>query len=382
MSDEQQSEQPTQPEQREWIPVPPPHPYAAAVPAGTGRATGGKGLAIAAMSIGLIALFTVLVSAFYYNAFIAMGGFAGVVAVALGIVALVKRSRPKGAAIAGLAAGAVAILAAIVLTAFVTVAFTTNLLGGGAPAEQSGGSDEPWTPGAEQQQLLEWPSNMATGGIVFAAADGGSSTPVPVPLPSDPPAPATPPADRQPDRLGGNDVLVFVDYSCPHCALFEQRNGEFLRGLAASGAATVEIVPLSFLDRASAGSYYSSRAAGAMACLADAQPEAAWLGNAALLDPAVQPNGGSGLTNEDIVRLLDDAAGGLNDGARGCIEAERFVPFVQSLNQWAFANPVSGALDSESRLQGTPTIFVNGVYFDGDPEDPAAFAAFYEEQAN
>lgn len=377
MSDER-PEQTAQPEQREWIPVP---TSAGATAPSPGKAPGGKGLATAAMSIGLIALFTVLVSAFYYHAFIAMGGFAGVVAVALGIVALVKRSRPKGAAIAGLASGAFAILAAIVLAVLVTVTVTTNLLEDGTPAENSGGSDEPWVPGTEQQ-LLEWPSNMATGGIVFAAVDGGSDPSIPVPLPSDPPAPATPPAERQPDRQSGNDVLVFVDYSCPHCALFEQRHGEFLRELAVSGAASVEIVPLSFLDRASAGSYYSSRAAGAMACLADSQPEAAWLGNAALLDPAVQPNGGSALTNEDLVRLLDDAAGGLNDGARGCIETERFVPFVQSLNQWVFANPVSGALDSESRLQGTPTIFVNGVYFDGDPENPAAFTAFYEEQAN
>lgn len=384
---ERMNNEPNQPDEQpvQWVAVPPPHPYATSSEQGAGSPQrGNRALAIAAMALGLVALLTVLVSAFYFDLRFALsGGIIGIVAVVLGTIALVVRSRPMGAAVVGTAVGGVAVIAAAVLALAGT--FSQLALGEspGTDPQESEDTEEQWTPETEQESLLTWPANMETGGIVFTAPESGAAAPdIPVPVHSAPPAASTPPAERTPDRQTSNDVVVYVDYSCPHCALFEERNGEFLRGLAASGEATVEIVPLSFMDRGTAGSYYSSRAAGAMACLADSQPEAAWHGNSALLDSQVQPNGGAGMSNDEIISLLDRAVGGLNEEARSCIGSERFVSFAQSFNQWAFANPVSGAEDTESRLQGTPTIFVNGVYFGGSTDDAAAFAAFYEEQKN
>lgn len=380
----QQPEQPQQPaaapgaDQREWVAVPPPNPYAVQPPAA--RPAAGKGLAITAMALGLVALFTVCVSTFYFSFFALVAAVVGLVAVVLGIVALVKRGKPKGAAITGLATGALSIVTALVLGAIGAIALTANLIGG-TPGEGEG-SGESWSPDSEQETLLDWPANMATGGIVFTTpGDASTGSATPRPLPSDPLEPGVAPLPNEIDRESANDVLIYVDYSCPHCAAFEQGSGELLEQAIADGGTTVEIVPLSFMDRASSNAY-SSRAAGAVACLADSQPEAAWAGHNALLDPAVQPSGGPGLTNEQIVQLFDEAAGGLNDQTSDCILNERFVSFAQSLNDWVFQNPVPNISDTESRIQGTPSIFVNGVYYEGGAEDPAAFREFFEEQTN
>lgn len=372
MNEDQQSPEPSS-EQRQWVPVPPPNPYAA-VPAAP--RPGKKWLAVAAMALGLASLLSVLVSTFYFEpGFALLAGVVGLVAVVLGVIALVTRARPLGGGITGIVTGALAIIVAVAL---MMLGVISTAVGGlrPAPVEQvePESPDEQWTPDDEQERLLEWPANMATGGIVFSGPGD------PRPVPSDPLEPGAVPVTKPVDRENETDVLIYVDYSCPHCALFEQTNGEMLTGLIENGEATVEIVPLAFLDRSSGGSYYSSRASGAMACLAEAQPDAAWAAHTALLDPDVQPRDGAALDNQQLVQLIDGAVGGLEPAALDCIETERFVSFAQSLNQWVFANPVPNADDSESRLQGTPSVFVNGAFYTGPTDDAGQFRQFFEEQ--
>jgi protein-disulfide isomerase len=52
------------------------------------------------------------------------------------------------------------------------------------------------------------------------------------------------------------------------------------------------------------------------------------------------------------------------------------VPFAQALNEWVFQNPVPNTVDTNVRLEGTPTVVVNGVVYPGDAADPAEFKAF------
>lgn len=356
----------------QWIPAAPPqHPYAAA--AAGSVPGGGKGLVIAAMAVGLVALLTVCVSFAYFNALFAVaGGVLGIVAVVLAVVGLVKRFRPLGASITGVAAGALAMIA-------VTVLLGAGLLAPGSATPEAGdpaAAGEEWQPGAEQESLLNWPANMATGGIVFEGPGD------PLPKPSDPLAAGTSPQPNEVDRETGNDILIYVDYRCPHCGEFEHQNGEYLTELLEAGDTSIEIVPLSFLDRASEGSYYSSRAAGMVACLASAQPEAAWNAHAALLSPEIMPSSGAGPTNEQLISAVEQRTGTLNNGARECITSEAYVPFAQALNAWVFQNPVPNTLASDVRVEGTPTIVVNGEVFAGDPSDPASFRAFVEGLTN
>lgn len=355
MSDEQQQAEP------QWTPVAPPNPYA-------GQVKSSKVLAIAAMALGLVALLTVVVSVAYFSGPAAIaGGVLGLIAVALGVTALVKKSGPNGASITGVVAASVAVIG------------VTALFGAGALAKPvidpvAGG--EAWTPETAPKSLIDWPANMETGGVVF----GGPGAPMP--RESAPLAAGTAPQPNKVDRAASNDILIYVDYRCPHCLEFEQANSDFLSEMIATGNTSVEVVPLSFMDRYSEGSYYSSRASAALACVVEKQPEAAWSVHNALLSPALQPAAGTGPNNDELISLLNSASGGLNSAAAACITDESYVPFAQALTEWVFQNPVPNALDTSLRIQGTPTVLVNGNVFEGDAADTAAFQAFFKEQAN
>lgn len=359
--------QPAQPAQAEpqWIPIPQ-HPYAQAA-----VARPGKGLGIAAMAVGLVALLTTLVSAFYFNPLVALGALLGVAAVVLGIIALVKRQRPIAPGATGLAAGALAIVVALVVGALSLGALAINAaqLGAAGSDSGSGGTSEP---SEEQQQevLLEWPANMATGSIFFG--EGLE------PALSDPLLAGEAPVTSEVNREGGVlDIRLYVDYRCPYCMIFEETNGDDLAALVSDGSATLELVPLTFLDRVSDGTYYSSRAAAAVQCIVDSQPSAAWSAHTALLSSPVQPGeGSSGLSNEELIGVLDDATGGLTPAVRDCISTERFVTFAQALNTWVFQSPIPNAVDPTLAVTGTPFVVVNGIPYEGDPSDNEMFRDF------
>ena len=99
---------------------PPPSPYGPAAPRGTGTlppppyGVRPKGLAIAALVVGIVAFLSGLVPVF--------GLIAGAAAVVLGILAL-RRAQGKGMAITGLSLGAVAAVTSL----FVTIAFAAAL---------------------------------------------------------------------------------------------------------------------------------------------------------------------------------------------------------------------------------------------------------------
>ncbi|MCB1273719.1 MAG: thioredoxin domain-containing protein [Leucobacter sp.] len=376
---------PQQSAQPQWVAVAPAHPYAVDGAASPGGATPGRGLAISAMAIGLVAILTTAVSAFYFSSLVLLGALLGLVAIVLGIIALVKRQRPRGAGIAGLVTGALSIVLTLGLGVFAVGALlvpgaagTAGGNGSAAPTPDGGDGGSGGT-GGESGSTLEWPANMATGGITFGP--GG------VPIASDPLQPGTAPPIAPVLRDGTHhDVLIYVDYRCPHCSAFEQANQQLLDELVMSDDTTVEIVPLTFLDRASEGAYYSSRASAAMACTVDAQPELAWNLHTNLLNPLVQPGAGPGLTNEELVQLADastdarlDPIASLDPEVADCIRNERFVPFAKALNDWVFTNSVPNAIDPGLRVEGTPLAVVNGVPYEGEPSDGEAFQAFFDE---
>lgn len=360
----------------QWIPAtPPPNPYAGGQSAAS--QAGGRWIAITGMALGLVALLTVLVSVAYFNGVVLiLGGLLGIAAAALGVVALVKKSRPLGAGITGLATGALSMIAITILVGIGAVSGSVFASPGGDDTMAGTAEGEPWQPGTEQEALLGWPANMQSGGIVFTGPGD------PRPLESEPLAAGSVPVPNQVDRGSRNDILIYVDYRCPHCGAFEQQNGEFLTELLASGDTTVEVVPLSFMDRISEGSYYSSRAAAAIACYADSQPDDAWAAHQALLSAEVQPGSGKGLDNEQLLAALEDQAGPVSTEVQNCVANEIFVPFAQSLNEWVFQNPVPNTAADNVRIEGTPTILVNGTVYPGDPSDPAEFKAFFEGLAN
>lgn len=348
-------------DQQQWTPVPPPNPYATQAPRK-------QGLALTAMVLGLVAILTTAVSALYFNAFVAAGVILGILAIVFGIIALATRQGLTGGSVTGLVTGALSLVLAIAMVAFSLVA----LVAPDGPSSQSGeGMPEPWDPDAPSEQLLEWPANMGTGGLVFGpgAELARSSS-----LESGDTPETLEVARNGGDAAAPNDVLIYVDYRCPHCASFEQLNGELLGEALETGEIVLEVKPLAFVDP-----QRSAQASAAMACIANDQPEVAWLAHEALLGPIAHSGQGDG-SLDALAGLLDDAVGGLNPATSDCILTERFVPFAEALSEWALANPAPNAVDAPLTVTGTPTVLVNGVAYPGSPEDAAAFRAFFEEQ--
>jgi protein-disulfide isomerase len=219
------------------------------------------------------------------------------------------------------------------------------------------------------------PVNMASDGILFTGTDDGEIEAVQTgAVPADgTPVATDPDAYDVPAR-----IITYLDYGCPFCNQFETTNAAQIEELIAAGYATLEVHPISILDRAFLGSEYPTRAANAMACVAAEEPDAFLDANAALFasQPAEQTEG---LTDDEIRGVLD-TAGALNDEISACIGDRRYEGWVVAATERAtndpdLANPSTGGF-------GTPTVLVNGVRYTGALDDPQAFAAFIAQNAD
>lgn len=148
-------------------------------------------------------------------------------------------------------------------------------------------------------------------------------------------------------------VTIFYDYMCPACGAFEAANEADLTRLVEEGQALVELRPISFLDRTSQGTMYSTRTANAIATVADEVPEAVWEFHGALY--ANQPEEGTeGLSDEEIADLALEA--GVPESVVDRFEDRTFDPWVVKVTEGAFADGV----------EGTPTVRIDGEDFEGD----------------
>lgn len=148
-------------------------------------------------------------------------------------------------------------------------------------------------------------------------------------------------------------VEIYLDYMCPACGRFEQANAAELDRLVQAGTAKIELRPISFLDRTSQGARYSTRAANAIATVADRAPDKVWAFNTALY--AEQPREGTrGLDDDRIADLA--ARAGVGRNVIDAFGARTFEPWVATVTEAAFG----------SGVQGTPTVKINGTVFSGD----------------
>lgn len=168
------------------------------------------------------------------------------------------------------------------------------------------------------------------------------------------------------------EIVVYVDYQCPICQAFDVPNAAQLRSWVDTGAATVEIRPLSFLDRASLNEY-SSRAANAAFCVANFQPDSYFDYHQVLMEN--QPSEGQeGLSDQRLYDLASQSGAGTEE-VKGCIQNKSFGDFVEQHTQFVLSNPQDGVT-----VSGTPTILVNGKQYTWNTGDellsPERFAQF------
>lgn len=182
------------------------------------------------------------------------------------------------------------------------------------------------------------------------------------------------------EESGVLDIQMYVDYLCPICGDFEATNADYIESLVENGAATLEVHPITILDRYSQGQRYSSRAANAVACVADSSPNEFYAFHKLLLSEEVQPEENTtGLSDDDFISLLGTA--GVEDipAVSECINDETFKSWVKNSTARALAGPIPNS--DVARVTGTPTVLVNGLKYESSVTDLAAFQAFVIQAA-
>jgi protein-disulfide isomerase len=151
-------------------------------------------------------------------------------------------------------------------------------------------------------------------------------------------------------------VTVYSDFMCPICAQFEEVNAADLDALRKSGDVVVEYHPVSILDRAAAGSRYSTRAASAAATVADQDPEHFLPFMNDLFKNQPKENT-TGLTDEEMAAIAVDAG----------VPQEVADTFADhAFEGWAAAATEQASKDLGNF--GTPTILINGKNLGDDLE--------------
>jgi protein-disulfide isomerase len=162
---------------------------------------------------------------------------------------------------------------------------------------------------------------------------------------------------------------IYFDYMCPACGQFEAANGDDIERLVDAGEVKVELRPISFLDRTSNGTRYSTRTANAIATVADGAPEQVWPFHAALY--ANQPEEGTnGLSDEEIASIAEDA--GVPADVIDRFEDLEYDGWVADVTDEAF----------DSGIEGTPTVTIDGEVFQGDLYTPGVLADALEAAAD
>ncbi|WP_181031449.1 DsbA family protein [Clavibacter michiganensis] len=171
---------------------------------------------------------------------------------------------------------------------------------------------------------------------------------------------------------GPKRVDLFVDPMCPFCKVFEQTSGSMLFSDAAEGATTIRVHPLAILNRYSAGSDYSTRAAATLVAVAAEQPDKTQAFLQALYEN--QPDEETpGLTDEELRDLVASVGAPLatsDDQMRG------YRAWVDHETEVATTGPLDG-FDGLTEVHQVPTVAVNGSVFTGESGQTDAFATFY-----
>lgn len=146
---------------------------------------------------------------------------------------------------------------------------------------------------------------------------------------------------------GEDEIDTFVDFMCPICGTFEDQYGEQLQTAAANDEITLNIHPVSILNRLSTTGEFSSLAASSMYCVAENAPDAT-LDYFNLMFANQPAENSAGLSADEMSALAEQAGAG---AAADCIADGTYKKFVDSQTK-------------SQEISGTPTIEVNGTRID------------------
>lgn len=171
------------------------------------------------------------------------------------------------------------------------------------------------------------------------------------------------------------EIIVYVDYQCPICAIFEIPNSEQIKSWVATGTATLEMHTLSFLDGRGSPNAFSSRAANAAMCVAEYSPDNFFAYNTRLFQS--QPTEGApGPENKDLIDFAKEVGSTNDEALANCINSKEFGGWIKSATERALTSPIPG---TSTQVSGTPTILVNGQQYTWNNGEELASAARFAQ---
>lgn len=148
------------------------------------------------------------------------------------------------------------------------------------------------------------------------------------------------------------ELIFYEDFICPACGDWETQVGSYVEENVGKGLLSVEYRPIAFLDKASQGTEYSTRAANAAACVFDSQGVEAFH---AFHDLAFDNQPAENTPGLDDAQLSELASQAGADDVESCIEGRSFEDWVRDANDEA----------SKNNVVSTPTIYVEGEELEG-----------------
>jgi len=145
---------------------------------------------------------------------------------------------------------------------------------------------------------------------------------------------------------GPDTVEVYLDFLCPACRQFETVATPTLNQLVAQNKIRLVWHPLGFLDAQTSPAGYSTRAANADACAADAGKLKEY-GEALFANQPAE--GGPGLSDDQLIDVGGPVGLNAPSFAR-CVRDMKYRDWVSNVNDEA----------AQRGLFQTPTVFVNG----------------------
>jgi protein-disulfide isomerase len=171
------------------------------------------------------------------------------------------------------------------------------------------------------------------------------------------------------------EIIIYVDYQCPICAVFELPNSEQIKNWVATGVATVEMHALSFLDGRGSPNAFSSRAANAAMCVSEYSPDNYFDYNTRIFKS--QPTEGApGPENAELIGFAEEVGAANMEQISSCINDKDFGNWIKGATERALTEPIPG---TEIQVSGTPTVLVNGQQYTWETGEELASAARFAQ---
>lgn len=145
-------------------------------------------------------------------------------------------------------------------------------------------------------------------------------------------------------------VTIYEDFQCPYCRQLEEQTRDFLRENAEAGKVQVEYRPINLLSDLP----YSERAMNAFAAvLTHGTPAEALKLHDLLFENQPYESDSGSMSEDDIAELVTEA-GATDDAVTEALQTK----------DTAFFDAATAAMEAK-KIQGTPTVFVNGTELTG-----------------